>query len=166
MSLEPLRQAFLEQAQTDSERIRAEASARAAEQVERVEREGAASVERARAQGGLAGGLQVARAVAVARRSARGVILRAKLDLYDELHVRAHEAVFVLRADPSYRALLESLAATARRQLGDDAVLEIDPADAGGVRAAVGGRSVDYTLVALTERCLRRLAGRLEELWT
>jgi vacuolar-type H+-ATPase subunit E/Vma4 len=166
MSLDPLRQAVLGQAHAEAARIRREASAQAAESLEQAERDGAASVEQASADGRAAGELQAARQLAATRRRARGEILRAKRDLHDEFRARSHEAVLELRAAVGYQALLHALSAKARRQLGDDAVLEIDPPDAGGVRAVAAGRSVDYTLAALTERCLGRLAGRLEDLWT
>ena len=165
MNLDPLREAVLEQAHAEAARIRREASAQAAESLEQAERDGAARVEQASADGRAAGELQAARRLAATRRKARGETLRAKRDLHDEFRARSHEAALELRATAGYRGLLDALSAKARRQLGDDALLEIDPPDAGGVRAVAGGRSVDYTLVALTERCLGRLAGRLEDVW-
>jgi vacuolar-type H+-ATPase subunit E/Vma4 len=165
MNLDPLRQAVVEQANAEAERIRREAGAQAAESLDQAERDGAASVEQASADGRAAGQLQAAGRLAATRRRTRGEILRAKRDLHDEFGARSHEAALELRATAGYQALLDALSAKARRQLGDDAVLEIDPPDAGGVRAVAAGRSVDYTLVALTERCLGRLAGRLEDVW-
>jgi hypothetical protein len=165
VNLEPLREAVLEQARTDSARIRAEASARAAETVGLAEREGVAGVEQARAEGTAAGRSRGGRELAAARREARRLVLEAKRDLHDELRARARAAALAVREEAGYPALLEALSAAARRQLGEHAVLEIDPPDAGGVRAAAGGRSVDYTLVALTDRCLEKLGRRIEELW-
>jgi hypothetical protein len=165
VNLEPLREAVLEQARADSARIRAEASARAAETLGRAEREGVADVERARAEGAAAGRSRGGRRLAAARREARRLVLEAKRDLHDELCARARASSLAVREEAGYPALLDVLAAAARRRLGEHAVLEVDPADVGGVRAAAGDRSVDYTLVALTDRCLERLRGRIEELW-
>lgn len=165
MSLEPLRRAVLEQAHAEAEATRRDAAARAAAIAADAEREGAGLVERAKAEAKLAAGMRGARARADARRAARGLILEAKRDLHDELHIRAREAALELRADPGYAALLEALCAVARDQLGEDAVLEIDSPDAGGVRGVALRRSVDYTLPALAERCVARLGSRIDDLW-
>jgi vacuolar-type H+-ATPase subunit E/Vma4 len=165
VSLDPLRRAILEQAQAEADRIRAGAAERAERTVSAAEREGAALAERARADGAALGRLRGARELAAGRRNARTYVLQAERDLYDELRGRAREAVLGLRSDPVYPALLEALAAAARRQLGEDVELEIDCPQAGGVRASVAGRSVDYSLTTLADRCLARLGDRIEELW-
>jgi vacuolar-type H+-ATPase subunit E/Vma4 len=166
MNLEPLRRALLEHAEAEAARIRAAAEARAAETVARAEREGAASVEQAALAGAATGRLGGDRDLAAALRRARTEVLHARRDLHDELRARVRAAALALRAEPGYPALLEELAAAARHQLGEDAVVDVDPSDAGGVRATAAGRSVDYSLVAMADRCLERLAARLEELWT
>jgi hypothetical protein len=56
--------------------------------------------------------------------------------------------------------------AAARRDLGADAAVEVDPANAGGVRAACGSRRVDYTLPTLADRCLDDLGPALRRLWS
>ena len=92
-------------------------------------------------------------------------MLSARGALYEELGRRARAAVLDLRGEPGYEDLLARLAARARRELGDDAVLEVDPPDAGGVRARAGSRRVDYTLPALAAGCLESLGPRLRRLW-
>jgi vacuolar-type H+-ATPase subunit E/Vma4 len=166
MNLEPLRRAVLEQAHADAARLRSEAAARAADLFGRADREGTAILEQARVEGAESGRLRGSRALAAAHRNARAEVLRARRDLHDELRGRARRAALEIRAEAEYPALLEALAAVARRQLGAAASLDIDPPDTGGVRAAAAGRSVDYTLAALADRCLARLGGRIEDLWT
>ncbi len=165
MRLEPLHDALLAQAQAEADRLLAEARERAAALIAEAERRGAALVERARAEGAAAAAMAGAHDHARARRRARTAVLVARRELYDELCRQATAAARRLRDDPGYRALLERLSAAAREQLGEDAVLEVDPVGAGGVRGAKRGRHVDYTLDALVERCLGRLGGRVEELW-
>ncbi len=92
-------------------------------------------------------------------------VLATQRVAYEELRRRARTAVLALRDDPGYPELLERLAAACRRDLGEQAQLEIDPPEAGGVRARAGTRRVDYTLIALAERCVEELGPRLRRLW-
>ncbi len=73
--------------------------------------------------------------------------------------------MLALRSAPGYDELLDRLAAAARRDLGDDASVERDPPDAGGVRAQAGTRSVDYTLPALAARWIDELGSSVRRLW-
>jgi len=71
-----------------------------------------------------------------------------------------------LRGEPDYARLLERLSAACRRELGDGVELDVDPDELGGVRGTAGTRAVDYTLVAIAERCVDGLGPRLAALWS
>ncbi len=142
-----------------------EAEAKAAEQVRRARREAAALLLRARREGERAGELETAALRAEARGHARRLVLEARREVYEELCRRAQAAALELRESEAYGALLERLEAAARAQLGPEAEVEIDVPELGGVRARAGTRRVDYTLPALTERCITALGGELERLW-
>jgi vacuolar-type H+-ATPase subunit E/Vma4 len=162
---------------TASDALLAEAGRRAREIVALAEREADERVEHARgradalvaearAQGDADGRLEAAREEAVARFSARMTVLAEQNASYEELRRRARTAVLTLREEPAYPELLERLAAAARRDLGDGAQLQIDPPDLGGVLGSAGTRTVDYTLVALADRCVDGRGPRLAALWT
>jgi vacuolar-type H+-ATPase subunit E/Vma4 len=163
--VEPLRDSLLHQRNEEIARLLADTAEEVAAKRAEVEQEGLALVEQARADGIAAAGIAGAHDEVRARRRVRSLVLTTKRELYDELRRQALEAAQALRQDPRYPALLERLSAAARAQLGDAAVLEVDPPNRGGVRASSGARHVDYTLDALVERCLDRLGGSLEQLW-
>ena len=165
VAVEPLREALLDQTRADAERRLAAADERVEAVLAEAEERGAASVEQARAEGFAAAAIGGTHDEARARRRARTLVLAAKRELCEELHRQALTAAHALRQDPAYPGLLERLSAVARAQLGEGAVLEIDPPGAGGIRASSGARHVDYTLDALVERCLEQLGARLERLW-
>jgi len=166
VAVDSLRTTFLDQARTDAARIRADSDREIAAMRAGAEERGRGLVEQARAEGVAAAAIVGGQAQAAARRQARAVVLAAKRELYEQLCRQARLAARSLRDDPGYPALLERLGAAARAQLGEKAVLEVDPPGAGGVRGSSGARHVDYTLDALAERCLERLGGRLERLWS
>src|ERR1035437_5695471 len=70
-----------------------------------------------------------------------------------------------LRGGRGYPELLQRLAAAARRDLGEDAEVEIDPPGLGGVRARAGSRRVDYTLASLADRRVEDLGPLLARRW-
>ena len=166
MSLETARDALLADARSRAQEIVVQAETEAAEHIESARRRADALVAAARAQGEADGRPEAAREEAVHRFSARMTVLGAQRESHDELRRRARSAVIALRQEAGYPALLERLAAAARRDLGDSAQLQIDPPELGGVLATEGTRAVDYTLVALAERCVDGLGPRLAALWT
>ena len=166
MSLESARDALLDDAHRRAREIVAQAETQAGERLEPVRRQADELVAAARAQGEADGRLEAAREEAVARFSAHMTVLAEQRASYDELRRRARVAVLTLRDEADYPELLERLAAAARRDLGDDAQLQVDPPEVGGVRATSGTRAVDYTLVALADRCVDDLGPRLAALWT
>jgi hypothetical protein len=164
--VQPLRRALLDNVQAETARMLAQTDVRAAATVAEAERQGRALVDQVRRDADAAAAVAAANEQARARRQARTLVLAARRELYEELVRQARAAAHALRDDPVYAELLERWSAAARAQLGDDAVLEVDPPGVGGVRASSGGRNVDYTLDVLVERCLQRLGGTVERLWS
>ncbi len=76
-------------------------------------------------------------------------------------------AVLGLRDEPGYPELLERLAAARAATWAVTPQLEIDPADAGGVRGdeRAAGRSTT-PCVTLADRCVDDLGPELRRLWT
>jgi vacuolar-type H+-ATPase subunit E/Vma4 len=165
MNVATLRTAVLEQAEAEAHAVLAEAESRALAEVDRARSEADTLLERGRIEGEIAGELETSRDRALAHRQARRLVLEARRDVYEEFRRRAHAAALALREGEGYGALLDRLRQAACDQLGDEVELEIDPPDAGGVRARAGRRRVDYTLPTLADRCIAALGGRLEGLW-
>jgi vacuolar-type H+-ATPase subunit E/Vma4 len=166
MTLEAARDSRLADAHAQADRIRAQADADAAARVADARRHADAVVESARAQGAAEGRLDARADEAGARVRARAVVLAARRDAYDELSRAARAAVVRLREAPEYPELLDRLADAARRELGAAAELDVDPPDAGGVRARAGSRRIDATLPALADRCIADLGPTLTRLWS
>jgi vacuolar-type H+-ATPase subunit E/Vma4 len=165
VTIEPLRRTLLDDARAGAERLLADADERAALKLAEANERGAALIERARKEGDAIGSLAGAGHQAASRRRARALVLAVRRELYEDFCRQAREAVHALRADPRYAALLERLGTAARSQLGEDCLLEIDPIDAGGIRASKGARRVDYTIDALVHRGIEDLGSEVERLW-
>lgn len=166
MTLEAARDSLLADARAAAERVRSAAEADARDRVADARRRADELVEAARAEGAEQGRTEAAGDEAGARVRARGEVLAARHAAYDELRRAARDAVLGLRGEAGYKALLQRLAQAARCDLGADAAIEVDPADAGGVRAARGSRRVDYTLPTLADRCFDDLGPALRRLWS
>jgi vacuolar-type H+-ATPase subunit E/Vma4 len=166
VSVERLRATLLEGAEGEARALLEDADRRAAAESERSLADSERLLETARAEGEASGELQSARALALARAETRRLVLEAKAAVYEDFRSRALAAALALRDDrAAYPPVLRRLEAEARRALGDGAELELDPPDAGGVRAHDGRRSVDLTLPVLVERCIGSLGVAVEELW-
>lgn len=165
MTLDAAGHALLTDARERAAAVLAEADAEASAQIDGARRQADDLVARARTRGEAEGRVAAARAAAVERSFARLEILAAQREAHDELRVRARAAVLALRDEADYPELLDRLAGAARRDLGDGAEIERDPPGAGGVRGRAGTRRVDYTLVALAERCTDAIGPRLRRLW-
>lgn len=166
MTLEIVRDSLLADARAAAERVRSEAEAEASERLAQARRDADALVAAAREQGAAEGRHAAVVDEAGARVRARGEVLAARREVYDELRRAAREALLGLREATDYGDLLERLEAAARRDLGPAAEVEIDPPDAGGVRAIAGSRRVDYTLATLADRCIDDLGPALRRLWS
>lgn len=165
MNLESLRAAFVEQAEADAERRRAEIEAECEQLLSEARATASSLVEHGRHEGRLAGEQERARRRGTALRRAREAHLGARGALYRELRDRAGAEALQLRTHPDYELLLDRLAEAAKARLGAEAEIEVDPPDTGGVFARSGRRSVDYTLPALAERAIGELGREVEQLW-
>lgn len=165
MSIGDARDALLADAHEEARRALADAEEQARAQIEEARRQATEMVARARAEGEADGRLAAARDASQARTQARTEVLAAQREAYEELGRRARAAGLALRDDPGYPGLLERLGAAARRDLGDGAELEVDPPDAGGIRATAGSHRVDYTLTVLADRCVTVLGPEAARIW-
>jgi vacuolar-type H+-ATPase subunit E/Vma4 len=166
VSLGSARDALLADAHARADEIVARAEAEVAQQTEPARREAEAILAAARAEGEAEGRREAAREEAAEHAAARATVLGAQRESYDQLCLRVRAAALALRGERDYQRLLERLSAAARRELGDDAELEVDPPELGGVRGKAGTRAIDYTLVAIAERCVDGLGPRLAALWS
>jgi vacuolar-type H+-ATPase subunit E/Vma4 len=164
-SVEPARDALLADARERAQQLLEQAEEEARELIAQGQRDAEELIARAREEGLAAGRVQAARDAGREQALARWEELAAQRAVYDDVCRRARAQVMALRDEPGYPDLLERLAATARRDLGDGAELEIDPPGLGGVRARAGSRRVDYTLPSLADRCVRDIGPALAQLW-
>ena len=162
-TLEPVRFALLAEARSRAEGVRAAADAQA-EQRRAAARAEAAELLAAARELGAESAQAAAQAHTVrARREARGLRLAVQRELYQELGVRAREAVARLREEPDYPEVLRRLGELARAALGPGTVVVEHPA--GGVVGTCDGRSIDLTLPTLATRALDGLGAEVAALW-
>jgi hypothetical protein len=165
MNVEALRRVVLDQAAEEAARAVQAAERHRLESVAKA-RSGADSVvEGGRSAGEADGRAEAARQAVAARRRARSRLLAARRGLYEQLQRQSLAAAQEFRAQSAYPALVERLERAARAELGDDAVIELDPGGLGGLIARAGPRMVDYSLPALVGRCVEALGVSVEELW-
>ena len=164
-TLEPAREALLADARARAERLLAQAEQDADALLAGARREAEELIARARDEGRAEGRALAARDAGHERVVTRWEVLAAQRASYDELCRRARAQAIHLREERGYEELLRRLQAAARRDLGEDAEIELDPHGRGGVLAAAGSRGVDYTLAALAERCVQDLGPALARLW-
>ncbi|WP_372735436.1 V-type ATP synthase subunit E family protein [Nocardioides sp.] len=158
-ALEPLRDALLAQARAKAERIRARAEDEAAAVLEDARAEVAELIAAARTRGEADARALLRLERARVQQSNRAIVLRAQREIYDDLVLRAEDAVRRLLADPVAR---ERLAASLRDRLGP-AVVITDTSD-GGLQATLpDGRLVEASVAALVREALTRI--NLEDLW-
>jgi cell division septum initiation protein DivIVA len=156
--------ALLADARAEAEQTIRAAGQQAQALVAQAREEAARLVASARAEGEAEAAVEADRWLALARSDARTEILEARREQYETLRREAQAAAQSLRGTAGYERLLARLERRAREQLGAAATLERDAA-AGGLVARAGKRQVDYTLVALVERCLERVSAEVERLW-
>lgn len=164
--LEPVRQALLEDANTEAERVRAEARERADTRAADAEHEVAAEVAQVAERQAIASAAHAEQERARARADAHATMLRVREEVRRDLLDAVRSAAMQLRNDDRYPALLDHLEAMARDQLGAEARVQRDPTGAGGVVAVAGPRRVDYSLPALAERAVREHGDEVASLWT
>jgi cell division septum initiation protein DivIVA len=160
-ALEPLRTLVLRRARADADAILAEADADAARVIGTARAEADRILAAARSSG--AADAEALRVTEVARacRSARGLVLLAQRDVYDDVRRRTRAA---LTADDTAARVRAALEARARSVLGPDARIVDVPV--GGVTGEIGGLRVDCSVDALVERAITVEAGRLAGAWS
>lgn len=164
MTLEAVRDALLAEARADAAEQVAAADTAGRDAVDAAQAEADRLLAQARADGEAEARAAVAGELARARRQAREVVLAARRAAYEHVGAEARRQATELGEAPGGASLVEGLAALARAQLGDGAVVDAD-GEVGGVVARAGTRSVDYRLAAVAERCLDALGPEVEELW-
>jgi hypothetical protein len=162
-ALAPVRAGLLARAHADADAALAEADADADSALAEARQQAAAILADARARGERDAAVAEARERARARREARSTVLGAQRAAYEELRRRGEAAARALRTGPGYPALVASLSACARAELGPAAVIREHPD--GGVVAEVPGRRLDATLAALADRALDGLGPDVQGLW-
>ncbi len=162
--LTPLVSALLARAHQQAEQLLALARSEADEVTARAQQQADALLAEARAKGVADGEAVVAGERARAERAARGLVLDAQRQAYDQARRAARDAVSDLRHDPDYPDLRETLRARATRDLGPDVRVAEDPR--GGIVAASDGRRVDYSFDALADDIVDRLAAEVEGIWS
>jgi vacuolar-type H+-ATPase subunit E/Vma4 len=160
--LDALRRHHLAEARAQAEKILQHARQQASEIAAKRDNEARAIVEQARDEGEAAAGLDTDRAWTSARRRARGVILAAQREMYDELRSRVALAI---RQDSRFPVLLERLGHAAQRQLGPGAAVEIDRDGDRGVTATRKDRRVEWSLGAIVEAGLTGMGPGIGDLW-
>lgn len=160
--LDSVRQHHLAAARAQAERILENARQQAGDIVRKGDADASILVEAARQEGEVAAGLDTDRAWTSARRRARGAILAAQREMYDELRARAALAV---RRDARYPLLLAHLGLAAQRRLGPGAAVEIDHDGDGGVTTTRKDRRIVWPLAAIVDAGLSELGPRVEEIW-
>jgi hypothetical protein len=159
-ALEPVRAALLARARRRADQLRSEADDAARQLLAAARDAGDQLRNAARTQGEADARVAVRVAQARARQRARGIVLAAQREVYEELRRRAIAAVGTELARPAARA---RLAATLHGRLGPGA--ELTDTGGGGMTAATSdGRLVTATPEELVDRALAVID--LEQLWT
>jgi vacuolar-type H+-ATPase subunit E/Vma4 len=164
--LDPVRVALLEESSTRAGEIKEHAASEAAAIIDEAEAAASATVDRSVQRSRAAADARAEQAIDRARADHHRVILSTQAAIRTRVLDATRRAAFDMRADSRYPALLDRLEASARTQLGADAVIERDPEGLGGVIATRGDRRVDYTLSALADRALDLLADDVALVWT
>jgi vacuolar-type H+-ATPase subunit E/Vma4 len=160
--LEAVRRHHLATVKEQAAQIFQDARRRVDEIGARAATDAAALTEAARSEGEAAASIDTDRAWTTARRRARGLILAAQREAYDDLRASVGLAI---RRDARYPLLLERLGHAAQRQLGPGAVVEIDSAGDRGVAATRKGRRVAWSLSDIVDACLEDLGPSIVEVW-
>ena len=158
-ALEPLRAALLTRARAEAARIQAAADTDAQQIVAAAREQAAKVLAQARTDGEAQAAALLATEAALSRQAARGLVLGAQRDMYDDLRARARSAVRDLLDDLDRRA---QLAATLRSRLGTQALIRDHP-DGGLLAETDDGRSIDASIGALVDAVIN--AKDLEQLW-
>lgn len=159
LALAPLIAALLAAAESDAHAAGEAAAHTTTRLSEQAKVQADAVLAEARSQGRADAVAVRAAAQAGVRRQARSALLRARSEVYEQLRMRARQAVVDLRDQPDYARLRNHLAQAVWHTLGGDAVVR--DADAGGVVGEVAGRRMDCSLTGFADRAVEELAWEL-----
>jgi vacuolar-type H+-ATPase subunit E/Vma4 len=162
--LDPVRRALLDDAAVEVASVVAAAEADAQALVDEAQTEVEHAVDRARRRAASSAAAAAEQQLTAARRRARAELFRARSEVWNEVVDRVRIAADRLPDDPRYPALEAHLVELARAQLGEDAVIERDPA--GGFVAGAGGRRVDYRMPAIADRAVAANTDEVVALWS
>lgn len=157
--LDPVRATHLERARARAEAIARGARAEAHQIFASSTADADALTEQAEREGESSADLDTNHAWTAARRRARGILLAAQKDVYEELRSAAAGAI---QSDTRYESFLQRLADEARRRLGPGAEVHVDGSEIRGTRKE---RHVHWSLQDLIDESLGRLGADVEELW-
>ena len=157
--LEAVRAHQLAEQRLKAESIVAAAREAAARMLAQAGAEAIAMTETAQREGEQSAELDTGHEWTAARRHARGIVLSAQRDVYDELRLACAEAV---RMDSRYPDLQRVVIDRARRLLGPGADVVVDGDTLIVTRKH---RRVHWTLPDTIDERLQQLGGEIEALW-
>ena len=158
----PVRRAALADAHAEADRVRARARTRSDAAVAAARERAGALREDLLAEARRAADDDARRTLSAARRSAHGMLLSARRDVYTAIAREIAERSLTHRGD--YQAITERLIRDAHRRLGEN--VEISDAPDGGIIAHAPGRQIDYSLATQVGRCLAQLDDEVAALWS
>lgn len=132
--------------------------------MERAEREAAAILERARADGAARALAHMTEAERRARREDRTSVLTTQRIAYDRWRQESIAAVLRLGAEPGCAGVSDRLRDRAIRLLGAQARIIEDAA--GGLVAEADGRRLDYRLITIAAQALDGVEPDIGGLWS
>jgi vacuolar-type H+-ATPase subunit E/Vma4 len=158
-ALEPLRAALLSRAGKDADLMRRAAEDDGRKALAAARERSRQSLANARAQGEAEAALLAAEERSRARRKARGVVLAAQRQAYEELRRQVGDAIRQLLTDPEWQ---DRLNVVLRQQLGAETTID-QHAGGGVVAQSADGRRIDASIDVLVDLALSHL--QLEGLW-
>jgi len=159
LALRPLADALLAAAAEDAGRVTAAAAQASAQALAQAREQAEEILREARRQGAADADTMRAAAQAGVRRQARGELLRAQREVYEQLRRQARLGAAQLRTRPEYARLRGHLAQAVWQALGGDA--SIYDADGGGIIGEIAGRRMDCSLASFADRAVEELAWEL-----
>lgn len=157
--LDPVRAHHLAGARSHADAIVRDARAQADQIIAKSTADANALTDQAEHEGQASADLDTNRSWIAARRRARGILLAAQREAYDELRNSVAGAV---QSDARYASLLQHFANLASRRLGPGAEVRVDQDAVLGTRKE---RHVRWSLQDFVDESLSLIGPDVEELW-
>ncbi len=164
-TLEPVRQALLDNARREAKRILDEARRSTAALVARSLAEADEEVHEARRRAESGAQAHSEQALARTLRKRHRLVLDAQEGIRRRLVDDVQAAARQIPSDPRYSDLLAHLESLALTQLGENAVVVRCRERDGGLIATADNKRVDYRLNTLANRALDSLSEKVVQLW-